>query len=244
MKTRELSEKYANLAARIEAQSGDAVERLPTRVGELGYRVGADNLIAVCTQLRDDETLRFQMLIDVCVVDYLAYGRDEWDSEEATSTGFSRGVSRDAAKLFESRPEHNISFTAPSRFAVVYHLLSITNNCRLRLKVFCADDDRPMVPTVVPVWNSAEWYEREAFDLYGVLFRGHPDLRRILTDYGFIGHPFRKDFPLVGNVEMRYDPAKGRVVYEPVSIEPRTLVPKVIRDDARYQDGSGGGDDA
>jgi len=116
----------------------------------------------------------------------------------------------------------------------VYHLLSITHNHRLRLKAFCSSDERPIVDSVNDVWSSADWFEREAFDLYGILFRGHPDLRRLLTDYGFIGHPFRKDFPLIGNVEMRYDPAKGRVVYEPVSIEPRTLVPRVIRDDARY----------
>jgi NADH-quinone oxidoreductase subunit C len=123
----------------------------------------------------------------------------------------------------------------PGRFAVVYHLLSITLNHRLRLKAFCPNDRRPLLDSVIDVWRSADWYEREAFDLYGVLFKGHPDLRRLLTDYGFIGHPFRKDFPLIGNVEMRYDPDKGRVVYEPVSIAPRTLVPKVIRDDNRYE---------
>jgi len=112
--------------------------------------------------------------------------------------------------------------------------LSVTHNHRVRLKIFCADEDRPIVDSVISIWSSAGWYEREAFDLFGILFVGHPDLRRILTDYGFIGHPFRKDFPLIGNVEMRYDPIKGRVVYEPVSIEPRTLVPKTIRDDNRY----------
>jgi NADH-quinone oxidoreductase subunit C len=113
--------------------------------------------------------------------------------------------------------------------------LSITHNHRLRLKAFCPDDSRPITHSLRSIWASADWYEREAFDLFGILFRGHPDLRRLLTDYGFIGHPFRKDFPLIGNVEMRYDPEKGRVIYEPVSIEPRTLVPKVIRDDNRYQ---------
>jgi NADH-quinone oxidoreductase subunit C len=120
------------------------------------------------------------------------------------------------------------------RFAVVYHLLSIVLNQRLRLKVFCADDLQPMVDSVTSVWASADWFEREAFDLFGILFKGHPDLRRLLTDYGFIGHPFRKDFPLSGNVEVRYDPEKARVVYQPVSIEPRVLVPKVIRHDNRY----------
>jgi NADH-quinone oxidoreductase subunit C len=120
------------------------------------------------------------------------------------------------------------------RFAAAYHILSYSNNRRLRLKVYAPDDDFPVIPTITEVWNSANWYEREAFDLFGILFSGHPDLRRILTDYGFVGHPFRKDFPLIGHVEMRYDPEKGRVVYEPVSIEPRVLVPKVIRQDHRY----------
>ena len=128
------------------------------------------------------------------------------------------------------------------RFAVVYHLLSVSLNQRLRLKVFCPEGAVPLLDSVTGVWASADWYEREAFDLYGILFRGHSDLRRLLTDYGFIGHPFRKDFPLSGNVEMRYDPEKGRVVYEPVSIEPRTLVPKVIRDDHRYDPGLKDGD--
>ena len=123
-----------------------------------------------------------------------------------------------------------------SDFTVVYHLLSIRNNRRLRLRVFAPDDDLPVVPSVTPVWNCADWFEREAFDLFGILFDGHPDLRRILTDYGFVGYPFRKDFPLIGNVEVRYDPDKGRVVYEPVSIEPRTLVPRVIRKDNRYEE--------
>jgi NADH-quinone oxidoreductase subunit C len=121
-----------------------------------------------------------------------------------------------------------------ARFAVVYQLLSITHNQRLRLRVPCATGDEPVVDSVIDVWACANWFEREAFDLFGILFRGHPDLRRILTDYGFIGHPFRKDFPLSGNVEVRYDADKKRVIYQPVSIEPRVLVPKVIRDDHRY----------
>lgn len=121
------------------------------------------------------------------------------------------------------------------RFAVVYHLLSVKNNQRIRLRTFVGDE-MPRVDSVLEIWNSADWYEREAFDLFGIVFEGHPDLRRILTDYGFIGHPFRKDFPLSGNVEMRYDPEQGRVIYQPVSIEPRMLVPRVIRDDNRYQE--------
>jgi len=129
------------------------------------------------------------------------------------------------------------------RFAVVYHLLSVARNQRLRLRAWCEPGEPPMLPTVTQIWSAADWYEREAFDLFGIVFHGHPDLRRILTDYGFVGHPFRKDFPLIGNVEVRYDPDKGRVVYEPVSIEPRTLVPRVLRDDNRYDPGLKGGTD-
>ncbi len=147
---------------------------------------------------------------------------------DVTSSGFSRGVQRDVIL-----PDPDETYD-PNRFAVVYHLLSVSQNIRVRIRVFCGSDNPPVVPSVVDIWASANWYEREAFDLYGILFDGHPDLRRILTDYGFIGHPFRKDFPLSGDVEVRYDADKQRVVYEPVEIEPRTLVPKVIRDDNRY----------
>ena len=117
------------------------------------------------------------------------------------------------------------------RFAVVYQLLSIVHNWRLRVRCFCADDDFPIIDSVNDIWSSANWYEREAFDLYGIVFNGHPDLRRILTDYGFVGHPFRKDFPVAGNVEMRYDPEQQRVIYQPVTIEPREIVPRVIREE-------------
>lgn len=119
-----------------------------------------------------------------------------------------------------------------ARFAVVVHLLSVTNNQRVRVRVFCPDDDLPVVASMVEIWPSANWFEREAFDLFGIVFEGHPDLRRILTDYGFIGHPFRKDFPLSGNVEMRYDPTQQRVIYQPVSIEPREIVPRIVRDES------------
>jgi NADH-quinone oxidoreductase subunit C len=177
--------------------------------------------------LRDAPEFQFEMLMDLCGVDYLHYGVSDWSTEQATETSFSRGV----------EPTHSglqISWDKP-RFAVVYHLLSIQHNQRLRLKTF-TDNDPPIIPSVIEIWNSANWYEREAFDLFGILFDGHPDLRRILTDYGFIGHPFRKDFPVSGNVEMRYSAKEGRVLYEPVSITPRTLVPKTIRDDNRYLD--------
>ncbi len=118
-----------------------------------------------------------------------------------------------------------------SRFAVVLHLMSVTHNSRIRVRVFCPDDDLPMISTVTDVWPSANWFEREAFDLFGIVFEGHPDLRRILTDYGFVGHPFRKDFPLSGHVEMRYDPAQGRVIYQPVSIERREITPRIVREE-------------
>jgi NADH-quinone oxidoreductase subunit C len=231
---KELSPKYAKLAEAIEARLGDKVERLSTSTGELGFGVAPTALLEVAEVLRDDDALKFEILVDLCGVDYLSYGRDEWDTE-ASGTGFSRGVANRGLDLEALGKLEHIDYLPAGRFAVVYHLLSITHNHRLRLKTFCADDMRPIVDSIRPIWNSADWYEREAFDLFGILFRGHPDLRRLLTDYGFIGHPFRKDFPLIGNVEMRYDPEKGRVVYEPVNIEPRTLVPKVIRHDNRYE---------
>jgi NADH-quinone oxidoreductase subunit C len=194
--------------------------------GELTYEVPAERLLAVATAMRDHAELRFEMCMDVCGVDYLEHGRAEWKTDSATSSGFSRGVNRGMA-----RPP---ALVPGRRFAAVYHLLSIHHNHRVRLRVFCADDTQPMVDSVAPIWAAADWFEREAFDLFGILFKGHPDLRRLLTDYGFIGHPFRKDFPLSGNVEVRYDPEKGRVVYQPVTIDARVLVPKVIRHDNRY----------
>ena len=193
--------------------------------GELTIELPAKGIKENCQRLRDDSDLKFEQLIDVSGIDYLTYGDVEWETINATGSGFSRGVNR-----AETVRDQN---GGGRRFAVIYHLISVSNNIRLRVKVF-VDTDAPIVDSVVDVWSSANWYEREAFDLYGIMFRGHPDLRRLLTDYGFIGHPFRKDFPLIGNVEMRYDSDKQRVVYEPVSIDPRTLVPKVKRDDNRY----------
>ena len=227
----ELSGKYSSLAEAVSAQLGERARPLNRPDLGLGYEVEPADLLDCCRVLRDSEGLAFDMLMDLCGVDYLSYGQDEWDTSSATSTGFSRGVS--GGQSGEGAAE--VLYQPVRRFAVVYHLLSITHNHRLRLKVFCEEEQRPMLDSVIDIWASADWFEREAFDLYGIVFRGHPDLRRLLTDYGFIGHPFRKDFPLIGNVEMRYDPEKGRVVYEPVSIEPRTLVPKTIRDDNRYK---------
>jgi len=222
------------LAEAISARFAGQVERIESRCGELTFEVAPAALLTVCKALRDDIDWNFEQLIDLCGVDYLSYGQDEWNTDTATFRGFSRG--REAV-VGESTPEatRTVGEQADKRFAVVYHLLSIKHNRRLRLRTWCEPGEPPMVDSVIGIWKAADWFEREAFDLFGILFRGHPDLRRLLTDYGFIGHPFRKDFPLSGNVEVRYDPAKGRVVYEPVSIEPRTLVPRVIRSDHRYE---------
>lgn len=187
---------------------------------QITIEVAPGDLQRCCLELRDNVDWQFNQLIDLCGVDYLLYGTDDWATETATFTGFSRGVMPQGIA--------NVAYKVKGRFAVVYHLLSTVLNQRLRIKVFVPGEP-PMLPSVLNIWKSANWYEREAFDLYGILFTGHPDLRRILTDYGFIGHPFRKDFPLIGEVEMRYDATEQRVIYEPVSIAPRTLVPKVIR---------------
>ncbi len=223
-----MTDPYETIATRIEERFSDQVRRVPSSCGELTYVVNKDALIEVCTALRNDAAFGFEMLMDVCGVDYLTYGSDEWTTSSASGTGYSRGVERKPVILDEADE------FAAERFAVVYHLLSLQHNSRLRLRVYTGTSNPPMVKSVVDIWNGANWFEREVFDLYGVLFEGHPDLRRILTDYGFIGHPFRKDFPLIGNVEVLYDAEQGRVVYQPVTIEDRTLVPKVIRDDNRY----------
>jgi len=169
-------------------------------------------------------------MIDLCGVDYLAYGESEWD---IGGSSLSRGVKREFS-FDDSELDETDSVFEGKRYAVVIHLLSIKHNQRIRLKTYCDDNEFPVVASVTDIWSSANWFEREAFDLFGIMFSGHPDLRRILTDYGFSGHPFRKDFPLIGQVEMRYDEEQKRVVYEPVSIEPRVLVPRIIRDDFRF----------
>lgn len=225
------------LLDRLNASFGEALQST-IALDEVTIDVSAAQLSKVGQRLHDEDGFRFTQLIDLCGVDYSAYGVDEWSTETAGGNSFSRGVNEasigrlsfgDAAAL----PERD-----SPRYAVILHLLSIENNVRLRVRCYAPEDDFPVVPSVTGIWACADWYEREAFDLYGILFEGHDDLRRLLTDYGFVGHPFRKDFPLVGNVEMRFDPAKGRVVYEPVTIEPRVLVPRVIRRDSRYVDPS------
>jgi NADH-quinone oxidoreductase subunit C len=219
-----------SLGSAVAAAFPAGLHGAANHTGELTYEVPAERLLDVARVLRDDPQLKFEMCMDVCGVDYLEHGLAEWKTQAATTSGFSRGVSRSVV------PEgsHSTGAAAGRRFAVVYHLLSVSLNQRLRLRVFCPDGAEPMVDSVTGVWAGADWFERETFDLFGIFFKGHPDLRRLLTDYGFIGHPFRKDFPLSGNVEVRYDPEKGRVVYQPVTIEPRVLVPKVIRHDNRY----------
>jgi NADH-quinone oxidoreductase subunit C len=195
-----MASKLETLKANLEAALGARIVSLTEALGELTLVVKAGESLDVAKELRDNPSLRFEQLMDVCGVDYQTYGDGAWEGP---------------------------------RFAAVSHLLSLTNNWRLRLRVFAPDDDVPIVPSLVEIWSSANWYEREAFDLFGIVFEGHPDLRRILTDYGFIGHPFRKDFPISGYVEMRYDPEQKRVVYQPVTIEPREITPRVIRED-RY----------
>ena len=190
------------LEEHVEKLLGDRLVSSVQANGELTITVDSKDIKQVCLSLRDSAETRFNQLVDLCGVDYLEYGAEE--------------------------PARK--WSGP-RFTVVYHLLSVEHNHRLRVKVFL-DNETTLVESVTEVWKGADWFEREVFDLFGILFEGHPDLRRILTDYGFVGHPFRKDFPLSGYVEMRYDPDKGRVVYEPVTIEPRTLVPRVIREDS------------
>jgi NADH-quinone oxidoreductase subunit C len=234
-----MSQALESLAAEISARFAGQVERVASRCGELTFELSAASLLAVCRALREETGWKFEQLIDLCGVDYLSYGQDEWNTETATFRGFSRGRAAPAGPAADLAGQagngESVRNVEHRRFAVVYHLLSVTHNRRLRLRAWCEPGEPPLLDSVIEVWKAADWFEREAFDLFGILFRGHPDLRRILTDYGFLGHPFRKDFPLSGNVEVRYDPSKGRVVYEPVSIEPRTLVPRVIRDDNRYQ---------
>lgn len=212
------------LLAALQDTFADKLQSVVLAKNEVTIEVAAEHLLEVGKVLESDEQFAFTTLIDLCGVDYSAYGATEWATEDATTEGFSRGVDTDLPR--------EANWDKP-RFASVIHLLSIKHNIRLRVRTF-VDESVLMLPSVTGIWSSADWFERESFDLYGILYQGHDDLRRILTDYGFVGHPFRKDFPLIGNVEMRYDAQEQRCVYEPVSIEPRVLVPRVIRDDQRY----------
>ena len=193
-----MSDRLVQLAANLEKVLGKRARSIETALGEVTVVVNADTYFESVMLLRDDPSLAFEQLIDLCGVDYQDFGDGTWSGQ---------------------------------RFGVVSHLLSLQHNWRLRLRVFAPDDNYPLVASITPVWNSANWFEREAFDLYGILFEGHDDLRRILTDYGFIGHPFRKDFPISGTVEMRYDPELKRVVYQPVTIEAREITPRIVREE-------------
>ncbi len=200
-----MTTRLETLTAALQTALGDKLVSVTTALGEVTVVVKAEHLLATGAILRDDKSLQFEQLIDLCGMDYSAHGEGSWQG---------------------------------ARFAVVYHLLSVALNQRLRLRVFAPDDSFPVVASVLDLWSSANWYEREAFDLYGIMFTGHPDLRRLLTDYGFVGHPFRKDFPLSGNVEMRYDPDQQRVIYQPVTIEPRVITPRIVREE-NYADSEG-----
>jgi NADH-quinone oxidoreductase subunit C len=208
--------KTETLAASLTAAFGERLGSVTVALNELTAVVHAADLVETMRGLRDRPELSFETLIDICGVDYSAYGGEKPDIAYSSS---------------DATPPEPILRTHPNRFAAVYHLQSLTHNTRLRVRAFATDDDFPVLPSVIDVWPSANWYEREAFDFYGIMFAGHPDLRRILTDYGFVGHPFRKDFPLSGHVEMRYDPEQGRVIYQPVTIEPREVVPRIIREE-------------
>ncbi len=217
-----MSKKADTLLQSLKDHFGDKITRSTVCCNEATIEVASADLIALSQSLHDD--FAFHLLIDLCGVDYMGYGDSTWDAHAANS-GFSRGQQTSVMQEFDS-DKH------PQRFAVVMHLLSTEDNQRLRVRSY-AEGEPCKIASVVDIWSVANWFEREAFDLYGILFEGHPDLRRILTDYGFIGHPMRKDFPLSGHVEMRYDETQGRVIYEPVSVEYRPQTARVIRDDAR-----------
>ena len=189
------------LKTNVAAALGDKALRISVAHGEVTVVTSSANYLAVAAILRDAPDCRFELLIDLCGVDYSEY-KDNRDG------AFDGG-----------------------RYCIVSHLLSVSLNQRVRLKVFAPDDNVPVVASLCDLWSSVNWFEREAFDLFGIVFEGHNDLRRILTDYGFIGHPFRKDFPTTGHVEMRYDATQKRVIYQPVTIEPREITPRIIRED-------------
>ncbi|MFN8901089.1 MAG: NADH-quinone oxidoreductase subunit C [Lysobacteraceae bacterium] len=231
-----MAEAKPRLAERLRARFGERLLALVEAHGETTIEVAPSCVLDVARALRDEPDFHFEQVLDLAGLDFLGYGQAEWETTDVSSEGFSRGVQGfDGPGRFawDNRPK---GLGPERRFAVSVHLLSIRHNLRLRLRTFAQDNALPVVPSLVGVWEGLNWFEREAFDLYGILFEGHPDLRRILTDYGFVGHPFRKDFPLIGNVEVRYDAEKQRVVYEPVtSVEPRVGVPRVVREDSRWQ---------
>jgi NADH-quinone oxidoreductase subunit C len=230
-----MAETATTLAQRLAVRFGERVTPVRALPGQNAVEVAPQHLLEVARVLRDERDFRFEQLIDLAGIDYFTWGEAEWDTCDVSSQGFSRGVEGTGPGRF--RRNEVASPVRPRRFASVVQLLSISNNLRLRLHCHAPDDELPAIPSLMEIWPAASWFERESFDLFGIVYEGHPDLRRLLTDYGFVGHPFRKDFPLIGNVEVRYDPERGRVVYEPVSIEPRVLVPRVVRSDSRYLQG-------
>lgn len=241
-----MAQQAPSLIDRLNARFAGAQVFVVEPRGEVTLEVPVAQWHATALALRDE--LGFEHLTDLCGVDYLGYGSAEWDTSDVSSHGFSRGVEgksvgRFAWGEFPSRESSDGAQPMPvpqQRFAVVVQLRSYQHNQALRIRCYAPSEELPIVASLTDVWPGVNWFEREAFDLFGVIFDGHPDLRRILTDYGFVGHPFRKDFPLIGNVEVRYDEEKKRVVYEPVtSVEPRVGVPRVIRDDARFQTAAG-----
>ena len=218
-----VNKKYEQLNDLID-QYLNSFEIVKTNDGtSITLELKKDDLIEICSLLKNTDALNFSMLIDVCGIDYLHYGVGDWETTKATTSGYSRAVQQNTII-----PDPDEKYQE-KRFAVIYHLLSIDKNWRIRLKTFTGSENPPIVQSVTGIWNSADWFEREAFDLFGIYFDGHPDLRRILTDYGFIGHPFRKDFPLAGNLEVFHDDLEQKVKYRPVSITTRPTVPKVIR---------------
>ncbi len=209
---------------------GDRLAGMDERLGELTVVIKAAGMLDTLTRLRD--TAGFEQMIDLCGVDYSAYGGDAWEGRRFSSdVTHETGLVSTEVGQAGIAPNGASSQTCKARFAIVYHLMSVKHNARLRVRIFAEEDDFPVLESVTDIWSSANWYEREAFDLYGIVFTGHPDLRRILTDYGFVGNPFRKDFPLSGHVEMRYDPEQQRVVYQPVSVEPREVTPRIVREE-------------
>lgn len=220
---------HIDLATKIQSKLGSYLTKVDQAFDEVTIEVLSTDITLVLQKLRDDNGLAFDQLIDLCGVDYLLYGAYDWETNSASENGFSRAVDKGLEHTTES---------ARPRFAVVYHLLSTQHNHRIRVRAYL-DENIPSIASAHEIWPAANWFEREAYDLFGILFENHPDLRRILTDYGFIGHPFRKDFPVSGYVEMRYDAHLQKVIYEPVDIEPRISVPKVIRRDNRYPEHEG-----
>ncbi len=248
MSANRMNPNAANFANELRARFPGCEVHVADPRGEITLQTPSGGWLEVARALRDE--FDFEQCVDVSGIDYLGYGSDEWDTD-VSSQGFSRGVEGRGPGRFkwgeaftEQAPQpigvEQVEAVQGRRFAAVAHLLSVSRNQRLRLREFCADDSLPAVDSLTSVWAGTDWFEREAFDLFGIVFRGHPDLRRILTDYGFVGHPFRKDFPLIGNVEVHYDAERQRVVYGPVtSVEPRVGVPRVVREDSRMDTASG-----